>query len=113
MTDAGFDSGMVRQWESRVSRWANQGKGREEILYSMTEANWPYEEALRMVNRIGGRQRRKWIFVIIGCALVLFFGLGITYFSITSPGSGGVVYLPISGLVGFIYGLVRLIKLRI
>jgi len=113
MTQAGFDSGMVRQWESRVSRWANQGKGREEILYGMSEANWPYEEALRLVNRIGGRQRRKWILVIVGCALLLFLGLGVSYMSLTSPGGGGAVYLPISGLVGFIYGLVRLVKLKI
>jgi len=109
---AGFDAGVIKQWESRVTRWAAQGRGREEILYNMSEANWPYDEALRLVARIGTRQRRKWILVIIGCGLLVIFGIGVTYLSLTST-NGGAVYLPISGLVGFIYGLVRLIKLRI
>jgi hypothetical protein len=85
---------------------------REEILYTMSEANWPYDDALRLVSRIGTRQRRKWILVIIGCGLLVVFGVGITYLSLTST-NGGAVYLPISGLVSFIYGLVRLVKLRI
>lgn len=112
MTYAGPDPGMIKQWESRVTRWGYQGKGREGILYMMTEANWAYDEALRLITRVARRERRKWALVMSACALLVMFGAGVSYLSLTSAG-GGFFYVPISGLVGFIYALVRLLQLRI
>src|SRR5437868_5256078 len=40
-----FDASTIRQWRLRVRRNVRSGLGREEILYGMTDANWPLDQA--------------------------------------------------------------------
>ncbi|MDB5324331.1 MAG: hypothetical protein JWN40_5962, partial [Phycisphaerales bacterium] len=65
----------VRQWEAHVRQMIRRGSGREEIVYAMTSANWPFEEAEALIRRVAGGERwRAAGTMIAGAAAVLLFG---------------------------------------
>jgi predicted histidine transporter YuiF (NhaC family) len=111
MPHAGPDSAIIQQWERKVARWVGQGLTREQILYEMSAANWLFDDAEKLLRRTVGRQKRKWIFTMIICGGLAALGVTITYVSITNP-NGGAVYVPIGATIGFIFALVRLVKIR-
>ena len=107
----GPDAGTIRQWEARVRRLVRNGARREEILYVMSDANWPYDAALDMVRRIASRERWKAVAMMVGFGILALLGVVITVVSLTSA-NGGVVYLPVVSVAGFIYGIVRLVRVK-
>lgn len=117
------DPGVIRQWEARVRRMVRHGENREQILYALSEANWPYDSALDLVRRMVARERWVAIGIMAATGLVGLLGLVITYFEFTagfssassssnSNASGSGIGCMIFGLIGFILGLVRLVKIR-
>jgi hypothetical protein len=91
-----------------------QGEAREQIMYALTSANWPYDDAANLVKKIASSERWKAAGAMTGGA-VLVIGFGaLSFFAITNPRGGMIWYGPIFfGIVLFIYGLVRLAKMRI
>lgn len=104
----------ARQWEAHVRRMIRQGTNREQILYAMTDANWPYQDATDLVRRVAKKERAKAIYTSVGGLALAIFSIVVTVISILAAGPHGVIlYGPaIVGIVLFIYGLVRLIKIK-
>lgn len=111
MSYAGPDSAIVQQWERKVARWVGHGHTSEQILYEMSAANWLYDDAAQLIRRTVRRQKRKWIIAMLICGVLAGLGVMITYVSLSNP-NGGAVYVPIGATIGFIYALVRLVKIR-
>jgi hypothetical protein len=103
-----------RQWEAHVRRMVRDGCGREEIIYTMTSANWPYDDAMTLVRRIGSGERWKGVWMMIGgAALAIVTGL-VSVLSLALPEGGVILYGPCFFGIGlFIYGLVRLAKMKV
>jgi hypothetical protein len=114
MTYSGPDAGIIKQWESKVGRWVGEGRSREQILYDMTAANWTFADAEQLVRRIVGGQKRKWIIIMIVCGVVLvleLFAFAAAFAGLVRP-EGGMFYFLITATSGFIYSLVRLVKIK-
>lgn len=106
------DHGTRRQWEARVRRMIRQGCRRDEILFAMGEANWPFEEASALVTRLASSERWTAIGMMAGLGILGLLGVLILIVSIDSDGEafGLGLVLALSGIGGFIYGLIRLVK---
>lgn len=104
----------VRQWEAHVRQMIRRGSGREEIVYAMTSANWAFDDADALIRKIAGGERwRAAATMIGGAALVLVFA-GLSFVALTSPGGGMIWYGPCFFGAGlFIYGIVRLARMRV
>lgn len=113
------DRGVIRQWEARVRRMVRHGENREQILYALTEANWPYDAALDLVRRMAAKERWLSIGLMIGAGFFGLLGAVLTFVEFTSTysssspnASGSGIGCAIVGFAGFIVGLIRLIKIR-
>ena len=104
----------TRQWEAHVRRLVRQGTRREEILYTMTDANWPYQDATELVRRVAKKERGKAIWMLVGGLALAAFSVAVTVISIVAAKQDGVVlYGPaIIGVGLFIYGVVRIFKIK-
>jgi hypothetical protein len=92
-----------------------QSSTREQILYAMAEANWPYADANELVRRMASRERWIGVATILACGAVGVLGLLVTWAMVASRSefNGGVVAFIIFGIVGAVYGLVRLLRVRV
>lgn len=108
------DRGTMRQWEARVRRMARRGEAREQILYHMTDANWPYDQADQFLRRMASSERWRAVGIMAATGVIALIGIGLLIVDISSSTNfnGGGAGFIVFGLVGFIYGLVRLIKIR-
>ena len=111
MVQFGPDPGIIRQWDARVARLVNQGQDREQILYMLTAANWSFPDAEQLVRKVAARERRKWALLMAFFGLLAAFGAVITFISLTSP-QGGFIYVPFASAAGFVYFLIRLLRIR-
>jgi hypothetical protein len=92
-----------------------QGHTRDEILFTMREAGWPFEQAQDMVRRHTSKERWVAIWTMLGTGIVGLIGIAVLIAFLNNPDGNtfGASFAFIGfGLTGFIYGLVRLAKIR-
>ncbi len=107
------DPGILSQWESRIGRMVRHGNSREEIFYALGDANWPHDEATNLVGRIVKKERWKALAMILGFGILILVGAFTIYLDFTAPTPDGrFIYFPVAGIIGFIWGIVRLVKIR-
>ena len=112
---AGPIGGTPRQWEARVRRMVRQGNTRDEILFTMRESGWPFDQAQEIVRRHTSKERWVAIWTMLGTGVFGLLGivLLIAFFNHPDGNLFGAAFAFLgSGLTGFIYGLVRLAKIR-
>ena len=104
----------VRQWELHVRRMIRMGDQLEPIIYAMSAAGWPYDDAIALVKKTAGSERWRAAWMMIGgAAAAAVFGL-LAFITITSPNGGYVVWGPgVCGIASFVYGLIRLTKIKV
>ena len=107
--------GSARQWEAHVRQMVRQGAGREQIIMTMTDANWPYDDAMNLLRKIASKERWRAAWMLIGGGALALASTVITVGSIMMAGPNGVIlYGPVIFGVGLgIYGLIRLVKIRV
>jgi len=107
----------VRQWEAFVSQKVAGGENHERILHAMLQANWPEVDARALIRRVVWKARRRAIAFMLGFGLFGLIALSISVTSYEQAHTVGGPYViwwggVLCGVVGFLYGLSKLIKTR-
>jgi hypothetical protein len=112
---AGPVGGTPRQWEARARRMVLQGHPRDELIAVLVGAGWPFDQAQAMVTRLASKARWGFIGTIIATGCIGALGVVIVIVGLNARGGdihGGGIAFSLFGIVGFIYGLVGLTKIR-
>ncbi|HEX8911162.1 MAG TPA: hypothetical protein VF796_02300 [Humisphaera sp.] len=113
---AGPIGGTPRQWEARARRMVKQGRTRDQILYELGQANWPLDQAQTLVSRLASKERWVAVWIIVGMAVMALAGFGILLAELASRHGdvhGGEFAFIVTGVGGVIYGLVRLVAVKV
>ncbi len=116
MPGAGPIGGTARQWEARARRMVKQGRTRDQILYELGQANWPLDQAQAMVARLASKERWVAAWIIVGMAVMALAGFGLLLAALSSSVGdfyGGAFAFLVTGVGGVIYGLVRLVAVKV
>jgi len=106
-----------RQWEAHVQHLISAGSGGQPLIDKMVSGGWPEEEARSLVRRIASKERQKAAWTLIGCTVLALVALAVSIGSYEDASRRGGMYFfwyggVIVGVMGAIYGLVKLLKIR-
>ena len=105
------------QWRAHIRKSVRRSRRADEILQEMTAAGWSEDEARQMVRQTASKERWKAVGAMGGCAALGIAATIVTVASYSAASSAGGEYWiwwggMVCGVVGFIWGLVRLAKIR-